>query len=94
MTIDHAQADENTPPVREFASHQRQYDRFLHLAKWFVVHLGLLLFALYLLIIAGQAVAGSVLLALAIGALGYGIFSTPQVAHDVEAAIAHDTDRS
>lgn len=94
MTIELDRSRDEIPPIREFASHKRQYHRFLHLTKWFVIHMAALLSALYFFIITGQSVPGSILLVLSIGALAYGIFSTPQVARDVGAAVAHDIDRS
>lgn len=75
------------PPVMDYPAHQRQYNRFLHLTKWFVIHLAVLVLALYFLIIAGQGIFGTVLLLIAIGLLGYGIMSTGAIRHDIEAAV-------
>ena len=94
MTTEPADLRDEVPPMRAFASHQRQFDRFLHLTRWFAIHMLLLLLALYCFIVAGATVAGSLFLALSLAALGYGIYSTPQVARDVEAAVSHDVDRS
>ena len=30
------------PPAMDYGSHQRQYERFLHLTKWFLIHAALL----------------------------------------------------
>lgn len=78
---------ETIPPAMDYAAHERQYNRFLHLTKWFVIHLVLLLPALYFFIVAGEAVAGVLFLALAAVALGYGVISTPAVARDLGRAL-------
>lgn len=71
------------PPAMDYASHERTFRRFLHLLKWFVVHLALLIPALYFFIIAGQGVVGTVFLILAVVALGYGVISVPEAARDL-----------
>lgn len=88
-----AEADFDTPR-RDFVSHVRQYNRFLHLLRWFIVHALLVLPALYFFLVGGNAIAGVIFLALAVGALGYGIISTPEVARDVGHAIEHKADAS
>jgi hypothetical protein len=75
------------PPAMDYASHVRQFHRFIHLVKWFVVHMAFLLAALYFFLIGGQPIIGTVLLAIAVGALGYGILSTPQIARDFGRAL-------
>ena len=74
------------PPMLDYAAHKRQYNRFVHLLKWFIIHFALLLPALYFYIIAGDAMTGTVLLVLALGAFVYGILSIGSIRHDVEAA--------
>lgn len=71
------------PPAMDYASHQRTFLRFLHLLKWFVVHMALLLAALYFFIVGGQAIAGSVFLILAVVALGYGITTLAAATRDL-----------
>jgi hypothetical protein len=61
-----------------FQEHVNTYNRFLHLVKWFVLHIGVLVVALYFFIIQANPGAGGVLLALSIGALAYGIISVPE----------------
>jgi len=82
------------PPAMDYASHVRQFNRFLHLLKWFVVHVALMLPALYFYIIGHQPVTGTIFLALGVAALGYGIISTSAIRHDVQAAIDHQPERS
>jgi hypothetical protein len=72
------------PPAMDYASHERTYRRFMHLLKWFVIHLALLLPALYFFIIAGQGVVGTLFLGLALAALGYGVISVPEAAKDLK----------
>lgn len=71
------------PPAMDYASHQRTFRRFIHLLKWFVVHMALLLPALYFFIIGGQAIAGTVFLILAVAALGYGIVTLAEATRDL-----------
>jgi hypothetical protein len=78
---------EDIPPAMDFASHERQYYRVVHLVKWFVVHALLLLPALFFMLVGGQPVTGTIFLALALGALGYGVLATPQIARDVDRAL-------
>jgi hypothetical protein len=90
MAIDAPSAQiEEIPPAMDFASHERQFLRFVHLIKWFVIHALLILPALFFMLVGAQPVIGVVLLALALGALGYGILSTPQIARDVGRALEH-----
>ena len=71
-------------PSMDYVSHTRTYNRFLNLVKWFIVHMLLLILALYSFIIAGNSIAGLVLLFLAIGVLIYGLLHNPRVRHDAE----------
>lgn len=67
----------DTPEERaaEFRAHARTYYGFLHLVRWFVVHIGLLLIAIYGFMI-GQGAVALVLVALAVAALTLGIMTT------------------
>lgn|SRR5690606_24512160 len=80
------------PPAMDYRSHERQYKRFVHLTKWFVIHAVILLVALYAFLIAQEAITGTVLLALALAALGYGIFTTSAVREDIKTSIKGATD--
>jgi hypothetical protein len=53
-----------------------------------------LLAALYFFLIGGQPIIGAVLLAIAVGALGYGILSTPQIARDIGRALENKPETS
>lgn len=76
--------DADAPPKMDYPSHRRQYNRFLHLVKWSVIHFALLVPALYFFIIAGQGIVGTVMLILAVVALGYGVMSTSGIADDID----------
>ncbi|HEV7346209.1 MAG TPA: aa3-type cytochrome c oxidase subunit IV [Devosia sp.] len=83
-----------TPPIAsmDFQHHVNTYNRFLHLTKWFVIHLCVLLVSLYFFIIAANGIGGVVFLVLAIAALVYGIMSVPE-GRTAAAAAAGATDR-
>lgn len=74
------------PPAMDYVAHERTYRRFLHVARWFVIHMLLLLPALYFLIVGGQPLVGTIFLVLAIIALGWGVISTPEAARDLKQA--------
>lgn len=93
MAIDSTRDDVRTvPPAMDYASHRRQYRRFLHLTKWFVIHALIMLPALYFFLVGNQPLVGGILLAAAIAALGYGIVSTAGIKKDVEETIESVTD--
>lgn len=80
-------APAESAPWQDFPAHVRTYNGFLHLLKWFVVHLALLLPALFCFIVVGQPVAGAVLLVIAVVAFGYGVVSLPSAGRDIAAAM-------
>ena len=74
--------------------HRATYERFLHLVKWFVIHMAVLLPALYFFIVAGQPAVGATLVALAVGLLAYGIITTRAITRDLGAAFSDEPDRT
>jgi hypothetical protein len=86
--------EDEMPSAMDYASHERQFRRVMHLVKWFVIHALVMLPALYFLIIGHQPVTGAILMAVAIGALLYGIVSTPAIARDLEKALEHGPETS
>jgi hypothetical protein len=78
---------EAVPPAIDYASHERQFRRLVHLVKWFCIHALILLAALYFFLVVGQAITGVILLVIALGMFGYGIVSTPQIARDLGRAM-------
>lgn len=71
-------------PSMDYEAHNRTYNRFLNLVKWFIIHMLFLVVALYFFIIAGNSMAGLVLLLIAIGVLIYGLLHNPKVRYDAE----------
>lgn len=74
------------PPAMDYVGHERTYRRFLHILRWFVIHMLLLLPALYFLVVGGQPLVGTMFLFLAAMALGWGVISTPEAARDLKQA--------
>jgi hypothetical protein len=73
------------PPEMDYRSHRRQFERYLHLLKWFVIHMLLILPMLYFFLVGHQLVTGTMFLILALAALAYGVVSMGSIARDVEA---------
>lgn len=61
----------------EYTEHTKTYNGFLHLTKWFLIHVPLLLIGLYVMTLGGSMAGGTVLIVIAIAALVYGILTTP-----------------
>lgn len=89
-----ATPEEAVDTAVDYASHKRQFDRFLHILKWFVIHALLMLAGLYYLVIEGEAVAGTLFVLLAVAVISYGIFTISSVARDVVRAVDHRRDAS
>lgn len=79
-----AASTEKTSSGMEFVEHEKTYAGFLHLLKWFIIHLALDVVALYFLVIQASAGVGAVLLLVAFVALGYGIARTPSARRHAE----------
>jgi hypothetical protein len=75
-------------PSMDYASHIGTYNRFLNLLKWFIVHMFFLAPALYFMIVAGNSIAGSILLLLAVVVLVYGLMRNPNVREDIDQAMS------
>ncbi|WP_332715908.1 aa3-type cytochrome c oxidase subunit IV [Pelagibacterium mangrovi] len=60
----------------EYAEHTRTYNGFVHLAKWFLIHMALLLGGIYVATLGGSVVGGVAIIVIAFAALIYGIIST------------------
>lgn len=82
VSIDPA-IEEPTPIQRsaDLAEHRGTYNGFIHLAMWFLIHIGLLLAGLYTMTLGDSAAGGALLISVAVAALIYGIVSTPASAH-------------
>lgn len=67
----------------DMGDHLRTYRGFLSLAKWFVIHLSVIVLALYCFIIAHQVGLGFFLLFISVCLLVYGVTRRPSVRHDM-----------
>ncbi|HEY4201111.1 MAG TPA: aa3-type cytochrome c oxidase subunit IV [Devosiaceae bacterium] len=75
----------DTPPVHmggDFAEHEKTYHGVLHLVKWVIVHLALLIVGLYFIIFGNAGPFGTFLIMASAVALAYGVISTPRVAEE------------
>lgn len=64
----------------DYRAHEMTYAGFLHLLRWFVIHLGLLLVGLYFLMMQGNGLGGTLFIVLAVGAIGYGVVTIGRTA--------------
>jgi hypothetical protein len=78
MPTETAAAGETIVSAMDYREHEKTYTGFLHLGKWFIYHVTLLVVSLYCFIVAVNAPVGIVLLLAAIAALGIGIFTIPR----------------
>jgi hypothetical protein len=63
----------------DYPSHIRTWNRFIHMGKWFILHLIFIGISLYFFLVASQHLAGIVFLAIAVFLLGYGIVTLGRV---------------
>ncbi len=80
--------DEGEMPPAEYAAHVRTFNAFLSVAKWFVIHLFILMVALYFGAIADQPAVAGVLVLVSIGLLIYGFLRRPSVRADLRKGLA------
>ena len=71
------------PPEGEadYRDYARTYYSFLHLIRWTLGHLAILIVSIYCFAIADQPLLGTAVLALALVIAVWGIATTPAVAH-------------
>ena len=67
----------------DYLSHVRTYNRVLGMAKWFVLHMAIILPALYFFVIAGNPGMGAALIVLSIGILIYGFLRRTSIRRDL-----------
>jgi hypothetical protein len=78
-------------PGPDFAEHERTFHGFMHIGRWFVAHLALLILGLYAMVYGGSTEFGAFLILLAAIALVYGIISTPEAAEiEAERVLEHE----
>jgi len=78
-------------PGPDFAEHERTFHGFMHLGRWFIAHLALLVLGLYSMVYGGSNLFGGFLVMLAVIAFGYGVVSTPAAAEKLgDRAVEHE----
>ena len=73
-------------PEMDFPAHIRTFNAVLSMARWFVIHLFILLVALYFFAIAGDPVTGALLICCSIALLVYGALRRPSIRADLAKA--------
>jgi hypothetical protein len=63
----------------DYPAHIRTWNRFLHMGKWFIIHMIFIGISLYFFLVASQHLVGIVFLAIAVVLLGYGIVTLGRV---------------
>jgi hypothetical protein len=69
---------ETAVSAMDYPAHEKTYAGFMHMSRWFIGHITLVVLALYCFIIAGNPLLGVVLLLAAFVVLGAGIATTPR----------------
>lgn len=67
--------------IADYRDHARTYYAFLHLLRWIVAHLFIVLAAVYCFGVANQPLLGTAILILAFAVAIFGIVTTPSAAH-------------
>lgn len=75
--------DEESSPEMDFPAHVRTFNSVLAAAKWFIIHLFIILIALYFFAIASQPVVGTFLILCSVALLIYGMLHRPSVRADI-----------
>jgi len=75
--------DDVDPHDEDYAYHVRTFNRFLSTARYFAIHVGILLVALYFFAIGNQPVLGAILILCSIGLLGFGFLKQAPTRLDV-----------
>lgn len=83
MAVDYVIHPAELSPAGEadYRDHARTYYAFLHILRWTLGHLVLVLGSIYCFAIANQPLLGTAVLALAFVVAVWGIATTPNVAH-------------
>ncbi len=75
-------------PDMDFASHVRTFNRVLATAKWFIIHLAIIIVALYFAVIQGSPVVGGVLILCSIALLVFGALRRSPIRDDMAEGLA------
>lgn len=80
--------DEGVMPASDYAAHVRTFNAVIAGAKWFVLHVLILLVALYSFAIANKPFAGVLMLLCSIALLVYGMLQRGSVRSDLAQGLA------
>ena len=75
-------------PGMDYEAHVKTFNAVLGAAKWFVIHVAVLLASVYFLAIAGQPVVGAFGIACSAALLAFGMLRRPSVRNDVVKGLA------
>lgn len=79
--------DEESLPEMDFPAHVRTFNAVLSVARWFLIHVFILLIALYFFAIANQPGVGTFLILCSVVLLVYGLLRRPSIRADIEKAV-------
>jgi hypothetical protein len=82
------EVEDPVSPDMDYAGHIAFYNAFLGAGKWFIIHLTILIVALYFFIIQGAPLIGGFLLACSIGLLIYGFLRRGTIRDDLAAGLS------
>jgi hypothetical protein len=80
--------EEGEMPSDEYAAHVRTFHAFLSVTRWFVIHLFIILVALYFGAIADRPAVAGALVLVSIGLLIYGFLRRPSIRADLRKGLA------
>ena len=78
---------EDGVPDMDYQSHVRTFNAFLAVGRWFVIHLFILIVALYFAAIANQPGIALALILLSVALMIYGLLRRPSIRADVAKGI-------
>jgi hypothetical protein len=79
--------EEESLPEMDYPAHVRTFNSVLSVIKWFVIHVFILLIALYFFAIANEPEVGTFLILCSVALLIYGLLRRPSIRADIEKAI-------
>jgi hypothetical protein len=75
-------------PDMDYQTHVRTFNAVISAAKWFIIHVFILLAALYFFAIANQPVVGTLGILCSIALLVFGLLRRPSIRADIKKAAA------
>jgi hypothetical protein len=79
--------DDPVSPDMDYVGHIKFYNAFLSVGKWFIIHLTVLVVALYFFIIQGSPLVGGFLILCSIATLIYGLLHRGTIRDDVSTGL-------